>query len=109
MKKSILTFGLLLMTTMMMAQYRVALHSNGSVDIYGGANPFTEAYNAAVDGDTIYLPGGNLTYPGTIDKSLTIKGVGHYPVATTATNKTELSGNLNIGENADHLYLKVFI
>ena len=106
MKKSILTFGLLLMTTMMMAQYRVALHSNGSVDIYGGANPFTEAYNAAVAGDTIYLPGGNLTYPGTIDKSLTIKGVGHYPVATT--EGIHLTGQLRFinNEKVDFVTLK---
>lgn len=106
MKKLILSLLMLLMATLLWAQYRVALHSNGNVTIFGGGNPFTEAYNAAVDGDTIYLPGGNLLYPGTIDKSLTIKGVGHYPVATTATNKTELSGNLTIGGNADYLYIE---
>lgn len=106
MKKFILSLLMLLMATVLWAQYRVALHSNGNVTIFGGGNPFTEAYNAAVDGDTIYLPGGNLLYPGTIDKSLTIKGVGHYPVATTATNKTELSGNLTIGANADNLHIE---
>lgn len=106
MKKLILSLLMLLMATLLWAQYRVALHSNGNVTIFGGGNPFTEAYNAAVDGDTIYLPGGNLLYPGTIDKSLTIKGVGHYPVATTATNKTELSGNLTIGANADYLHIE---
>jgi hypothetical protein len=106
MKKLILSLLMLLMATLLWAQYRVALHSNGNVTIFGGGNPFTEAYNAAVDGDTIYLPGGNLLFPGTIDKSLTIKGVGHYPVATTATNKTELSGNLTIGANADYLHIE---
>lgn len=106
MKKLILSLLMLLMATLLWAQYRVALHSNGNVTIFGGGNPFTEAYNAAVDGDTIYLPGGNLLFPATIDKSLTIKGVGHYPVATTATNKTELSGNLNIGANADYLHIE---
>lgn len=106
MKKSILTFVLLLMSSFMMAQFRVALHSNGNVTIYGGGNPFTEAYNAAVAGDTIYLPGGNILFPGTIDKALTIKGVGHYPQATTATNKTVLTGNLTIGGNADNLLIE---
>lgn len=84
----------------------MALHSNGKVTIFGCGNPFIEAYNAAVDGNTIYLPGGNLLYPGTIDISLPIKGVSHYPVKTTATNKTELSGNLRIGGNADYLHLE---
>lgn len=106
MKKSIFTFCLLLMTSIMMAQYRVALHSGGNVSIFGGATAFADAYTAAVDGDIIYLPGGNLTYPGTIDKSLTIYGVGHYPAATTATDKTLLTGNLSIGENADNLHLE---
>ena len=106
MKKSILTVGMLLLTTFVIAQYRVALHSNGNVTIFGGGNPFTEAYNAAIAGDTIYLPGGNLLFPPTIDKSLTIRGVGHYPVATSATNKTVLSGNLSIGGNADYLHIE---
>lgn len=106
MKKSILILALVGLSSLMSAQFRVALHSNGNVTIFGGGNPFTEAYNAAVAGDTIYLPGGNLLYPATIDKSLTIKGVGHFPVATSATNKTQLTGNLNIGGNADYLYLE---
>ena len=106
MKKSVLTFAMLLLTTFVIAQYRVALHSDGNVTIFGGGNPFTEAYNAAVAGDTIYLPGGNLLFPPTIDKSLTIKGVGHYPAATTATNRTVLNGNLSIGGNADYLHLE---
>jgi hypothetical protein len=88
------------------AQQKVALNRNGTTQIYGGANPFNDAYLAASSGDTIYLPGGNLPYPGVIDKSLVIIGAGHYPNATVATNKTVLNGSLTINENADNLHLE---
>lgn len=88
------------------AQLKVALHSNGNVSIFSGATAFNDAYNAATTGDTIYLPGGNLTYPLTINKGIVIYGAGHYPDSTTATNPTILTGDLNIGANADGLYIE---
>lgn len=106
MKNLLINSILMLFCTVLMAQTRVALHSGNNVSIFGGNSAFIDAYNAAIDGDLIYLPGGNLNYPPTIDKSLTIIGVGHYPEATAATNKTVLTGNLNIGENADGLNLE---
>ena len=33
------------------AQSRVAFHSEGQVTIFGGASPFVAAYNAAADGE----------------------------------------------------------
>jgi hypothetical protein len=106
MKNSILFLMLFFLCSVGFSQQKVALHHGSGVTIFGGANPFTDAYNAAVNGDVIYLPGGNLPFPATIDKSLVIIGAGHYPATTVATNKTVLNGSLTIGENADNLHLE---
>ncbi|MDI6832294.1 MAG: hypothetical protein QMD02_00410 [Bacteroidales bacterium] len=91
------------------AQQKVALHSNGTTTIFGGSNPFTDAYNASANGDTIYLPGGNIPFPTTIDKGIVIIGAGFYPDSTTATNPTVSNAiTLLIGENADNLYMEGF-
>ncbi len=104
--KQLLIIVLLFSTCTLFAQKKVALQSNGTTTIFAGANPFTDAYNAAADGDTLYLPGGNLLFPSTIDKELFIIGAGHYPDSTTATAKTFLNGNLTISQNADNLHLE---
>lgn len=106
MKKISCSFVFILLATVVFGQQKVALNRNGTTEIYGGSNPFNDAYLAARSGDTIYLPGGNLPYPATIDKSVTIFGAGHYPNATLATNRTVLNGNLTIKENADNLHLE---
>jgi hypothetical protein len=106
MKKVIFSFVFISLAIVVFAQQKVALNRNGTTEIYGGSNPFNDAYLAASSGDTIYLPGGNLPFPATIDKKLVIIGAGHYPSVTVATNRTVLNGNLNIGENADNLHLE---
>jgi hypothetical protein len=88
------------------SQQKVALHSSGTTTIFGGANPFTDAYNASVNGDTIYLPGGTIPFPSNINKGLVIIGAGHYPDSTVATGKTILSGNITISQDADNLMLE---
>jgi hypothetical protein len=90
------------------AQQKVALHHNGITTIFGGSDPFTDAYNASANGDTLYLPGGTIPYPATINKSLVIIGAGHYPDSTMATGKTVLTGNLTISQDADNLWLEGF-
>ncbi len=92
--------------SLVQAQQKVALHSNGTTTIFGGANPFSDAYNASVNGDTLYLPGGTIPYPTNINKSLVIIGAGHYPDSTVATGKTVLPGNITISEDADNLMLE---
>jgi hypothetical protein len=105
--KTIFSFVLIfLLSALSFSQQKVALHHNGVTTIFGGSNPFNDAYIAAVSSDTIYLPGGNLPYPSTINKNLSIFGAGHYPVVTVATNRTVLNGNLTISENADNLLLE---
>lgn len=106
MKKSILLFVLVGAMLNIMAQQQVALQSNGTTTIFGGASPFVDAYNASVDGDTLYLPGAVLSVPPAINKSLTIYGAGHYPDSTVATNKTYLTSTLNINEDADSLRIE---
>lgn len=89
------------------AQQRAALQSNGITTIFGDINPFVDAYNASVDGDTIYLSGGGYVSPTTIDKRLTIFGAGFHPDSTTATYPTFISTSpIYLGENADNLHLE---
>lgn len=83
------------------AQRIVALHSS-SVSIFSGVNPFVDAYNAAQNGDTLYIPGGAFAAPSLIDKQLYIFGAGYHPDSTQATNPTLITGNFNLGENSDN-------
>jgi hypothetical protein len=50
----------------------------------------------AVDGASVYLPGGNviLTKAWLIHKKLHIFGAGHYPDSSAATSQTLISGNI---------------
>jgi len=68
--------------------------------------PFLNAYAAAVDGDTIYVSGGNHNVPPLFDKSLTIYGAGHYPSATTETQRTQFNSSITFGDNADGFHLE---
>lgn len=49
------------------------------------------AYNKAIDGDNIYMPGITLTSAITINKKLFIYGAGHHPDSNAATGKTSVS------------------
>jgi len=102
-----LAFIVLCSTLTLNAQKVVALHSptNGT-QYFNESGAFVEAYEAAVVGDTIYLPGGTHTPPSVFDKQLTIFGAGHHPEGTTATFKTTISGQVIIGENADGFHLE---
>jgi hypothetical protein len=106
MKKSVLALVFAAAVTLVVAQQKVALQSNGSTTIFGGSNPFVEAYNAAQDGDTIYLPGATLNPPPDFNKRLVIYGAGHYPDSTVATNKTVLGNHCYIHEDADSIHLE---
>lgn len=105
MKTNFLSVLVLLITFFGFSQQKVALESNGTTTVFGGSNPFLDAYNAATDGDIIYLPGATMT-GFAIDKGVTIIGAGHYPSATIATNPTVITGNITINANADGLHLE---
>lgn len=90
------------------AQKSVALHRNGTTTIFSGDTPLTDAYEASVTGDTLYVSGGNFAAPDTIDKGLIIFGAGYGVDSTAATQKTYLmySDSLILGENTSNLYLE---
>lgn len=86
------------------AQKRVTLQSNGITTIYTGNQPYIDAYNDAVSGDTIYLPGGQLASPTTYDKRLTIYGAGLRADTSVVTEKTQiLAFTLLAGADNFHL------
>lgn len=90
------------------AQQRyISLHSNGEVSVFGHpSTAFADAYNAAQSGDTLYLPGGLFTPPGSFTKGLAIYGAGHYPDSTQATGQTFINGNVLLKAGSDNFYLE---
>jgi hypothetical protein len=70
------------------AQNKVVLQSMGVMTTFSTTNSFIDAYNAAVDGDTIYLPGLEYASPNPFNKRLVVYGTGHDPEATSATGRT---------------------
>jgi hypothetical protein len=88
------------------AQQKVALHHSGTTTIFSGSNPLIDAYTAAVANDTIYLPGGTFAPPANFDKKIAVFGAGHYEIATLATGKTFINGNVILKENADNYYIE---
>lgn len=88
------------------AQKLVALHSAGTISFFSGNNALQNAYSAATNGDTLYLPGASYTPPANFDKSLTIYGTGHYVDSTLTTGKTFINGSVTLNENADLFYLE---
>ncbi len=106
MKKSIVLIALAFIGLSLQAQQTVALQHNGVTTIFNAINPFIAAYDSAVIGDTIYLPGGVLAAPTVIDKGLTIIGAGYNPDSTLATNFTKWSNDVRLGPNADNLFLE---
>jgi len=105
MKTILFVVALLLSVSTLFSQRRVALQSNGVTTIFDGGQPFVEAYNNAVTGDTIYLPGGQLASPGSFDKGIVIFGAGLRSDTSMVTEKTKISGfSLNAG--ADKFYLE---
>ncbi len=87
------------------AQSPVALQHNGVTTMFYTSTGFTDAYNAAVSGDTIYLPGG--FFAGlTVDKRLAIIGAGHHPDSTVNTYATQVNGNLSLGPNSDSTHVE---
>lgn len=58
------------------------------------------AYNKALNGDAIYLPGGVIYNQIALNKRLYIYGAGHHPDSSAVTGKTIFTSNLFIYKNA---------
>jgi hypothetical protein len=97
----LLVFTLFSLNKTVKAQKVTALVSNGVTTVYGGGTQFADAYNAAADGDTIYLPGGPVDRVYTIDKRIAIFGAGYHPDSTMATSKTYITSGFYFQQNAD--------
>lgn len=100
----ILTFFIALATTAL-GQKTIAVSTANNWTFY---TDFSTALNECASGSTIYLPGGYFVLSqgvDTIDKQLTIIGVGHYPDSSAATNKTVLQGELKITSNCSNSIL----
>lgn len=95
-----IAFYFILPGAALQAQKLTALHHAGTATFY--ATP-QDAYNAAVNGDTMYIPGGNFPQLS-IAKSLTIIGAGHHPDSTSATGRTVLN-YLDLNPGADNSYI----
>jgi hypothetical protein len=106
MKTNLFILLITLSTSLSYSQVRVALHHVGTTTIFGGTTPFIDAYNASVDGDTIYLPGSQFNPPTLFDKRLAVFGAGIHTDSTLATNRTIVDGTFNIGSNADKSHLE---
>lgn len=105
MKRFILTIGVFALITFSYAQKTVAVLSGTTWTFY---DDFSPALRAAPSGATIYVPGGSFdlgTNGDTINKPISIIGVGHYPDSTLATNKTTLIGSLIFISGSDNTTL----
>ena len=78
------------------AQYNFVVQ-NDTAAVYTSLD---QAYNAASDGDTIYLPGGSFNMP-TIAKGLVWIGVGYHPDSTSATYYTRINNACTLQSNSD--------
>ena len=107
-----LLFGLALSTLMgisatVFAQEPVVmLHHNGEQTPFLGIDGLKQAYEAAVDNDTIYLPGGLFNQPSDYTKGIHIYGTGILPDSTKATAITTLNGQTRIRTGADNFHLE---
>lgn len=110
MKSTIAVFVKLFLVTFIAnqvsAQQVTALHSTSGETMFYGSQSFVDAYNQAVDGDTLYLSGGSFIPPAMVDKTVLIFGAGYHPEYTTATLPSQISASFSMGSNADNLYLE---
>ncbi len=108
MKKILLIPFLFLSSTAVIAQSAAVLQHAGTSSSFYGNTALQVAYTAAVNGDTIYLPGGFFPPPVSFDKRLTIIGAGHHPDSSAVTLTTVISGDIALAENSDGSFFSGF-
>lgn len=90
------------LTLSMNAQKTIAVLTGSNWTFY---TDFSTALNQCATGSTIYLPGGTFILSqnvDTINKSVSIIGVGHHPDSTLATSPSVLQGDLKFGNGGDN-------
>jgi hypothetical protein len=86
--KSSILISLILLNISIFSQNKITLSHLGTPAFYTN---LTTAITAAVNGDTIYLPGGTIAPTSSdisVNKALHLIGAGHYPDSTSATGRT---------------------
>lgn len=88
-----ISFIALAFCTFSNAQISIVIQNNDKVF---ESSKIDTIINHIEQGDTIYLPGGNIVLTGElrIDKEVHIIGAGHYPDSTSATSYTNVSGSV---------------
>lgn len=84
----------------------VMLHHNGEQTPFGGIDALKNAYEVAVDNDTIYLSGNVFNQPSSYEKSLHIYGTGFLPDSTKATSISILNGQTLLQNGADNFHME---
>jgi len=109
MKKSILLTAIicsfLALQTAIAQNPVTTLQHNGTTQAFYGQNSLVNAYNASINGDTLYLSTGYFT-PPTIAKGIKIIGAGHFPDSASVAKRTFILGHLFITQGADSLLLE---
>jgi hypothetical protein len=96
-----LILPLLMFPLFSFGQYNFVVQ-NGSASVY---NTIDEAYQNAVSGDTIYVPGGSFNMPATIDKSLVWIGVGYHPDSTESTFYSRINNAVSFKGTCDGTFI----
>lgn len=102
--------AILTVTTTFAQSPITTLQHNGETTVYYGVSSFSDALDAAVDYDTLYLSAGYFTAP-TIAKGVTVIGSGHFPDETDSTGaliqkRTYITSEITINAGADSLHLE---
>ena len=82
------------------------LQHSGKTRLFYGNNSFSEACDASVNGDTLYLSPGGFTPPASISKGRVGIGAGYAPDSVTIKRRTTIGGTLNIAVGASHLQVE---
>ena len=85
------------------------LEHNGTSQVFYGLNSLVDAYEASVNGDSLYLSTGYFTAPASIAKRINIIGAGHFPDSLNVAKRTNLlviNGGINLRYGADSLRLE---
>lgn len=100
MKKLFLSMVALIVATLGYAQitFVATLQHEGQFTIFYGSSGLQQAYNAAIDGDTITLSGGNFSFSGSFEKGITLRGTGY-----EADLPTVVSSEMNFRSKNDAL------
>ncbi len=92
----------------MQAQRLVTLQHAGTSTFFRSSQPLADAYSAAVDGDTIIVPGGVYTSLN-VNKSITMLGEGYRPDSTTVNGQSVITGDIEFNDNSDGARLEGFL